>query len=77
MPNTNEPGWHISLYSWVGRFDMAIHDGAGGFDAERMGRLHHLEPLPCVDLVGADDGADFVVENFGGGAGQAAEAGAF
>ena len=40
-----------------------------------MRRLHDLEPLPGVDLVGADDGAHLIVEYFGGGAGQAAQPG--
>ena len=34
-----------------------------------------LEPLLGVDLVGAEDGPDLVVEDLGGGAGQRAQAG--
>ena len=42
----------------------------------RVRGLHHLEPLRGGDLVGAQDGAHLVVEDLGGRAGQAAEAGA-
>ena len=41
----------------------------------RVRGLHHLEPLRGVDLVGAELGADLVVEDLGRGAGQRAEAG--
>src|SRR5207237_1679863 len=36
-------------------------------------RFHDLEPLPGFDLVGADHGADLVVEDLGCGAGQRTE----
>ena len=48
---------------------------AGGAEADAVRGLHHLEPLRGVDLVGAELGADLVVEDLGGGAGQRAEAG--
>ena len=38
-------------------------------------RLHHLEPLRGIDLVGAQDGAHLVVEDFRGRAGQAGKTG--
>ena len=40
-----------------------------------MGGALHVEPLAGVDLVGADDGADLVVEDFRRRAGQGAETG--
>src|SRR5229473_2310311 len=40
-----------------------------------MTASRNVEPLPGVDLVGADDGADFIVENFGRRSGQGAETG--
>ena len=40
-----------------------------------MGHPVDLQPLLGVDLVGADDRPDLVVEDLGGGAGQAGQAG--
>ena len=40
-----------------------------------MGGALHVEPLPGVDLVGADDGAYVIVEDFGRRSGQGAETG--
>ena len=54
--------------------DVAEHDGGGAAQAHRVRRLHHLEPLRGVDLVGAEDGAHLVVEDLGRRAGQAGEA---
>ena len=42
--------------------------------AELMRGSHDIEPLRGVQLVRADDRADLVVENLGGGAGQRAQA---
>ena len=53
--------------------DMAEHDRRGGRSPTRCAASHHVEPCAVVELVGADDGAHLVVENFGGGAGQRAE----
>ena len=55
--------------------DMAVHDRRRGLEADAVRRLDDVEPLLRVDLVGADDGADFVVKDFCGGAGQGAESG--
>ncbi len=55
--------------------DMTVHDRDRAAQPDAMRRLHDLEPLPGLDLVGADHGADLVVEDLGRGAGQGAEPG--
>ena len=55
--------------------DVAVHDGRGGAEAHAVRRFHHLQPLRRVDLVRADHGAHFVVENLRRGARQRVEAG--
>ena len=56
--------------------DMAEHDGRRALQSGAMSRTHHLQPARGGDLVRADDGADFVVEDFGRGSRQRAETGA-
>ena len=53
--------------------DMAVHDGGRAAQSGRMRRLHELEPLRRVDLVGADDGSHLVIEDLGGRPRQRAE----
>ena len=55
--------------------DMAVHDRDRAAQADAVRGLHHLEPLGGLDLVRADDRADFVVEDLGRGARQRAEPG--
>ena len=47
---------------------MAIHDGGGGFVADTVGGLHHVQPLLRIDFVRANNVAYFVVQNFCRGA---------
>ena len=54
----------------LGLVDVAVHDGGGGAKAHVCAGFHHGEPLFGVDLVWADHGAHFVVEDLGGGAWQ-------
>ena len=56
------------------RLDVAVHDGRGGADAERVGGGDDLDPLVHRDPAARDDVADLVVEDLGGRAGQRAEA---
>src|SRR5438309_1697035 len=55
---------------------MTEHDGRGGTKPAEVRRLDDREPLRCGKLVRAEHGAYVVVEDFGGGARQAAEPGA-
>ncbi len=55
--------------------DMAEHDRHRAPQADAVRRFHDLQPFGGLDLVGADDRADLVVEDLGGGAGQGAEPG--
>ena len=54
---------------------MPVHDGRGGAQSRLVGGALHVEPLAGVDLVGTDDGAYVIVEDFGRRAGQGAETG--
>ena len=56
---------------------MAEHDGRGRTDSETVCRFHDLKPLPGIDLVGAEDGANLVVENFRRCSRQGSETGVF
>ena len=51
--------------------DRAEHDGDVRAQADRVRGAVGVEPLLGVDLVGAQDGADLVVEDLGRGARQA------
>ena len=53
--------------------DMAIHDRRSGAQTDRMGGLDDLQPLPRLQLVGANNGPDIVIQNLGCGTGKAAE----
>src|SRR4029453_14411921 len=53
--------------------DMAVHDRDRAAQPDAMRRLHDLQPFGGLDLVGADDGADLVVEDLGGGTGERAQ----
>ena len=54
-----------------GLLDRAEHDRDVAAQPDRVGGAVGLEPLLGVDLVGAQDGPDLVVEDLGRGAGQA------
>ena len=56
---------------------MAEHDCRGRSDSEAVRRFHDLKPLPGIDLVGAEDGANLVVENFRRCSRQGSETGVF
>ena len=55
--------------------DMSKHDRGRAADAQPVCRPHHLEPGLGVDLVGAKNGANLIVEDFRGRTRQRAEAG--
>ena len=55
--------------------DVAEHDRDVRAQADRVRGAVRFEPLLGVDLVGADDRADLVVEDLGRGAGQRGEPG--
>ena len=57
-----------------GSLDVPEHDRDVRAQADAVRRLVHLEPLTGRDLVGTDDRAHLVVEDFSGGAGQRTEA---
>ncbi len=57
--------------------DMAEHDRRGSLEADAMRRRDDIQPLRRRHLVGADDRAHLVVQHFGRGAGQRAEARVF
>src|SRR5674476_313345 len=59
----------------TGVFDGTEHDGHVRPQSHTVGGPVSVEPLLGVDLVGAEDGPDFVVENLGCGAGKGLEAG--
>src|SRR5688572_12171651 len=48
-------------------FDRAEHDGRVRPQSERVCDAMYLTPLPGIDLVRADDGADLVVQDLGRG----------
>ena len=50
------------------------HHGCGAAEARFVGRPHHLEPLGAVDLVRAEDGSHFIVEDFRGRSRECREA---
>ncbi|MNZ71966.1 hypothetical protein D3C78_903330 [compost metagenome] len=56
-------------------FDMAKHHRGGGLDTCGVGSTHDLQPFLGIELVRADDGTDFVVENFGGRPRQGVQSG--
>ena len=58
-----------------GAFDVAVHDRRRCPIADAVGGFHDLEPLVGVQLVGADDRADLVVQDLGGGPREGAESG--
>src|SRR5271166_6045557 len=53
--------------------DVAEHDRSGCPDAKTMCRLDHLKPLRGIDLIGANDGADLIVQDLGSGTRQRSE----
>ena len=57
--------------------DMAVHNGRSRAQPLVVGGLDGRHPFRGVDLVGADDGANFVVQNFRRRARQRAKAGLF
>ena len=59
----------------VGLLDGAEHDRDVGAETDPVGRAVGVEPLVGGDLVGAEDGADVVVEDLGRGARQRLEPG--
>ena len=52
---------------------MTEHDGRGAAQAHPVGRLHHLQPLAAVDLVGTEAGAHLVIQYLRRGARQRRE----
>ena len=58
-----------------GLLDGAEHDGDVGAQPDRVGGAVGVEPLLGVDLVGAEDGPDLVVEDLGRRAGQGLQPG--
>ena len=72
--------WSVAGHDEVPRprprlLDRAEHDRDVAAQPDRVGGAVGLEPLVGRDLVGAEDGADVVVEDLGGGARQAAQPG--
>ncbi len=60
-----------------GVLDVAVHDGGAGGDAQAMRRCDHADPVGGADPAGRDNLADAVVQDLGGGARQAVQAGVF
>src|SRR6516164_7343996 len=56
---------------------MSVHDRDGAAEPRPVCGFHDFEPLSRFDLVGADHGADLVVEDLRRGPGQGAEPGRF
>src|ERR1700722_901203 len=57
----------------VRSFSMAVHHRGGGADAGAVRGADDLDPLRGRQLVGGEDVANLVVENFGGGARKRAQ----
>src|SRR5207245_6048830 len=57
-----------------GSLGVSVHERRGGADAAAVGSADDLDPLRGGEFIGGEDVANFVVENFGGGAGESAEA---
>ena len=58
----------------IGGFHVSVHEGGGAANAALMGGADDLLPLRGRKFVAREDVAHFVIQNFGGGAGQRVEA---